>query len=526
MSLRTYKKWRWYGIALVTTAVLLSCAYMWYSIGSFRYDSPDETANAYFTQRVIEGKGLRVCEPPYSIVEDAPHPRSTAIRNGCLVPGSFLGQDLFYGIFGLILGNWVVPLLSSLLTIAALVGLFDVFRRVMGKRRAVFGVVLAGVQPAFLLFASRPYYHNILFLDFLIFALASLFRAVAKNDLRWYGLSGFFVGLALSVRTSEALWVLPILLLTAIVPKWRSWKGVFVAGAFLLLAMLPVFWANTAVFGVPWRTAYTLSVDEGSGQLSDITARLVLPFGTHPVAAMQAVNRYILGLMPWIGLPLLFGILVAVRTIRRLSSFFRWYTIAYLCMSGWLILYYGSWQLAEYNDPTLVFLSSSYIRYWLPIFVFGTPFIVLGIEHIHAQFMAGKFAFLRTTLLLGLITVLSVNLAYADPLHGLIAVRSRVQQYKATSDAITDIVRPADTIIAGFHDKVFFPDRSVVVNLPENATQRRVVLHQLWQRGRLYLFQGVIDEPAIQSGALLRAEGHVLTSVKTVDEGTLYRVEP
>ncbi len=63
--------------------------------------SPDENANYYFSRLVAEESTLKKYEPLNENIDAIVHPRSVNVnRDNYLVPGSFLGLPIIYGIIG------------------------------------------------------------------------------------------------------------------------------------------------------------------------------------------------------------------------------------------------------------------------------------------------------------------------------------------------------------------------------------------------------------------------------------------
>ena len=40
-----------------------------------------------------------------------------------------------------------------------------------------------------------------------------------------------------------------------------------------------------------------------------------------------------------------------------------------LVVSAWLLVVYGSWWFSDNPDPTAITLGSSYVRYFLPLYI-------------------------------------------------------------------------------------------------------------------------------------------------------------
>jgi hypothetical protein len=80
--------------------------------GSVKWNSPDETANYYFTKSYATTHTLSHFEPADAIAGDLVIPRSIKSDRGWLKPVSFLGIILIYGT----IGSWTSPAVIPYLT--------------------------------------------------------------------------------------------------------------------------------------------------------------------------------------------------------------------------------------------------------------------------------------------------------------------------------------------------------------------------------------------------------------------------
>ena len=81
------------------------------------YNSPDETAQAFFIERLSSGKSLRV--PLDGSFEGSQFlsPRSMRITGGSLVPASFLGLIAIYSGFAVLSGDTLLYLLMGIVSV-------------------------------------------------------------------------------------------------------------------------------------------------------------------------------------------------------------------------------------------------------------------------------------------------------------------------------------------------------------------------------------------------------------------------
>ena len=110
------------------------------------YDSPDETANAFWAGRVAAGQPLAIADPIVGEAGGAVHPRSMAVRGDLLLPGSFPGSFLLFGALQPVsrLPFWMMtPLITALAGLA----FYGLLRRLFPEgRTALFAAALFYLQ--------------------------------------------------------------------------------------------------------------------------------------------------------------------------------------------------------------------------------------------------------------------------------------------------------------------------------------------------------------------------------------------
>ncbi|MEK7139596.1 MAG: hypothetical protein AAB817_02750, partial [Patescibacteria group bacterium] len=86
-----------------------------------RFNSPDETANYFWANRLAHSRGLRLAEPLNAVAGQQIHLRSDNVTAaGDVVPGSFVGWIIFLGGWGWLVGSWAIPWVTPLLAVMAL----------------------------------------------------------------------------------------------------------------------------------------------------------------------------------------------------------------------------------------------------------------------------------------------------------------------------------------------------------------------------------------------------------------------
>lgn len=468
--------------------------------GGLAFNSPDELANHFFASRVAAGAPLPAPAPlnggPGGIV----HPRGMAVFNGTLVPLSFIGLPVWYGLIGRLLQPGLIVFLTPLLTVLGGLALHRLLRDVFGPSVATIALLLLPLLPPWWYYTVRSMFHHVPFLVFLTVALA-LGATIARGArLTVALLAGASLGLALSLRTVEAVWVVP-LVLTCLLwhPPARRWWWAITLGA--VAVFLPVLMVQAQTYGAFWRFGYLLppAVERGPRDVLDL-----LPFGIHPRRAARNALAFTVKLVPALTLPALAGIALELSRWRTLSQLRRRYLAGYLAVSIWLVLYYGSAQLSDNVTPGVVSLGISYVRYWLPLYVGALPFTVLAFRWLADRWQRVPARHATVAVLLLAAAGWSVHRTWFDP-EGIAAVRQALAANVRQRVAVAPLVPPEAVIVAERADKLFFPTFPVVPTLADPAVQRH--LPALVSRSPVYYYSYFGDGAIARLSAQLNPLG-------------------
>lgn len=383
------------------------------------FNSPDEMANFYFSKNLAVNNSLSISEPLNNELGNRVYPRSIAASNGMLRPLSFIGLPVIYGVLAKIFTVKTIPFFTGF--IAALSGLvfYWLLRRAFSQKWAWFGTLLLYINPAYFYYTARGMFHNVLFVDLL---LVSLLIGGITGALLMFG--------ALLVRTFEGVWVWPIF-------TWignRRFKitavAVVAVNAIILFFMRPGYPAN------------------------------LLPFGFLFERVVRNIWHIHLLTMWWWTLPAVAGAIIWFLMKRS-----RMYLGLGIFGTVWLLVYYGTFAIADNPSGQLTIVSSLF-RYWLPIFIWEIPFIILLIETL-VEFMWRRklWQMVLPIIILGIIIFNSVCFVWSGD-DGLINTRANLKRIAIIKEQVLDIV-PAEAVIIADRgtDKIFFPDRRVIYDL-------------------------------------------------------------
>lgn len=551
-----------YFIILALIGLIFLFVYSWLFVGLDRkFTSPDETANYYFIKLFAEKSQIRFYEPLNEIADGLVKPRSVGIVNGYTVPGSFLGMILIYSLITKIFGSWIILYLTPLFSVIGVLFFYSLIKEIFGQRIAFITALLLFVLPPFWYYSSRGMFHNVLFIDLLIIGLYFFVKCITTSDERQATsyvrratslmiiLSGLFIGLSLITRTSEITWISLIVLILIIV-NWAKigWRNAVIFLGIILLLFIPIFYLNNSLYGSPFSFAYSpekieaVPLESASQTILYKFRQLIFPFGVDFSRIGQMVYYYIIIIFPWFSILLLIGFIWLLKniilswlkkvfpeisfnpSIKRNQKIYLW---LYGFMALWLITYYGSYEFYEYIDKTKIILGSSYLRYWLPIYVFGLPFVALAILKIKQFFQSKILRYIISPAIILLFVFFSIFIVLQDPLQGLIRLKSYIKNNIEKKEMVVKKTEPDSVIITGYSDKVFYPERRVIVNLPSDKIKIKEILNNLMNKVSVYYFYNSLDENSQKNIENIKNLGIVLNQVQifTKDNEVLYRLQ-
>ncbi len=490
------------------------------------WNSPDETANAFFVSRLAEGGGLSAADQAVIRSGGLIHPRSISVSGGLLVPGSFLGMIIFYALPVAFFGVGVLPFLTPLFSALAIIAFGSVLKRFLPERAARISVVLAAAHPAFWYYSARGLFHNAFFLDGLILAIYFFISSPFESLDQKYGsrrglgaiadgmLGGGFFVLAASARTFELIWAAPLLVLLL----WRGRKKI---KKIKFLSALAVILFSSLIFGFLFLSLYGY-ISPGGYQLQDSGSasllRAVFPFGFSPRNIFWNVWNFGKAIFWWhTGIAWAAVIYIFLR--RGEETSLKKYFLLFAIFSLPLILIYGSGRYLDTPDPRFATIGTSTVRYWLPIYIalisFGGWFLnrLLGINRI-CRVLA--------ILAIAAIFLLSARTVFWGRGEGLVYVLRELRRYELIRSEVISKIPESSIIITDRSDKIFFPLRDVVVGTSSPAVIAS--LRNLSGIGPLYVYTIAMDENDSRI-ALYKKAGFIFSLELAFGNERLYRLK-
>ncbi|MCX6740465.1 MAG: hypothetical protein NTZ49_04530 [Candidatus Parcubacteria bacterium] len=447
---------------------------------------PDETANYFFIKNFVSQSNFSFAEPINLNVDNIIKPRSFNVYQGNLVPGSFLGMLLLYGLIGKIIGIGLVGFVTSLLAVIGVIFFYKLLLKIFEPKIAFFSALLMFIFPGWWYYANFSFLPNTAFIAFLLvgfYLIVSLNQNIKINYLR-IAVGLLFIALALAIRTNEFIWILGILLLLALVYRKNiKWQFGLIFCAICILVFLPIFYFNQQTYGYFLSFGY-LRLQNGptlasalptefkatSSEFINLTKFLILPFGLHPRAILANFNTYVLQLFPLYFVGALLGILIFFKKYQAQKQ--AVYFLVFFLVSIYLLAYYGSWIFEDVMTLQLNHLGISYVRYFLPIYILALPFAAIFYYWLIGLFDGKKLKIAAGIFVFISLFAFSLNLVYFSGEDNLIKIAGNLKDYQAISQKVLALTEDQAIIISQRSDKVFFPERKVIGRWQEDDYDR------------------------------------------------------
>ncbi len=390
-------------------------------------------------------------------------------------------------------------------------------------------------------------------------------------------LGGLAVGLALITRTSEIIWLAPALFILWLFNlKKIGILKLIIFIFFIALPFVPVLSWNEILYGGYLNGGYTeinQSITSVAAASTDLTQTVVkgqlayipLPlkkiketifyFGLNYGQAEQNFKNYFIKMFPLLFWPAFLGLILFLARVWKWKKRYWAYFFAYFIASAILILYYGSWVFNDNPNINEITIGNSYTRYWLPVYLGAMPLAAFFISRlswalfakenseseVEVSVSSNKFKnffipkwpsrnfLISSTQAIFIIIIFfwSANFLIGGSQEGLIYVDFNNQVLKSEYDQVLKLTEPSAVIITRYHDKLFFPERKVIVN---TLTDQQI--DDLYRKLAnfipvyYYNFTFAPKDLAYLNSGKLKNSGLVLQKIKSTDDVfTLYKLE-
>ena len=545
--------------------------------GLIKWNSPDETANYYFANSYARGDDLIKFDHASAVASDLVIPRSLRSDHGWLKPVSFLGIILIYGKIGALTSPLVIPYLTPFFGALGIIFFYFLIRRLFSPRIALISAALLAVFPVYSYYSIRSMFHNVLFLVLLIIAFYFIVRALDKKYLHQvklkifsFGLpknvlsgwlfifiGGFFIGLAIITRSSELLWLLPVLAILILFYAKRL--GILRILLFLSgigLGLLPALYYNQILYQSPFyggygemnRTLTDISLASSEMIKSTFSSQIasyresinkifnnIFFFGFHPGQSREMFGHYVVTMFPWLTYLAGAGVLgLIILNFTKPKKKYFVYLLVWVVLSVILVLYYGSWRFTDNPNAGSHTIGNSYTRYWLPMYLMALPLVALAIELFLKLlfFLFRKTSAYRTlisggaTVIVFLISLYSFNFLLFGSEEGILNLYYNTQEDKRLGKIVLENTPSEAIVMTQYHDKVLFPERRIIMGRLEEE-QYYPYLNKLLNYYPVYYFNFKYDQATIDylnNGRLAKSRLKMELINKASGQFSLYKI--
>ncbi len=336
---------------------------------------------------------------------------------------------------------------------------------------------------------------------------------------------GFLIGLSIITRPSELLWLGPVLFLAWIFNiKKVGFSKLILFCAFLGIALVPMISWNQILYsslisgGYPEMNTAILNISKASTDLVKTTAagkfiytkellgkikENIFHFGFNSKQSLKMLYYYYFEMFTALFFLSVLGFLLFLQKMYKRKKKYFVYILCLLILSCILIFYYGSWEFYDNPDKTKHTIGNSYTRYWLPIYLGFMPFASYFIikftralfpkrkrqkeekevgDNVFYKLGKSKFSavltkkyfglpsrklmiFVSRVLIVALIFISSILFTLYGSEEGLIYSAVKQRDTKLEWESVLNNTESNSVIITQYHDKLFFPDRKVIVGL-------------------------------------------------------------
>jgi ABC-type multidrug transport system fused ATPase/permease subunit len=448
-----------------------------------RFNTPDEVMNFHFTNISVDENKMYYIEPYNLVANGVVFPRWAKPLGDKITLGTFQGIILIYGSIAKVFSKSVIPFLTPIFAIIGVLFFYGIIKYIFNRKIALISSILMFVFPGFIYYASRTMFHNVLFLSLLLGGIYFLLKMLdidkIKSKYIYSVLTGLFFGLSLITRTSEIVWVLLIvLIILGFNFKKIQWKYFLISLIIFILCFIPILSNNKALYGSYLATGYSRVISENLEEISHaeqigLTEAILLPFGFHPrVIVTHSIYKYFIQLFYFWIILFIFGLVWFFKSkkTKNQKMYFWFFSIS----SIFIVVYYGSWFFQDSLDPKLVSVGSSYVRYFLPIYIFALPFVgflLIKLWEVRKKVWNKALVVVLMLCILGF----SCNMIYSEKPESLVQIKNNLLQHRIQAKDIVSKTHPDDIILTDVsNDKVVFPERKHLI-VPQNGDELKPV---------------------------------------------------
>ena len=478
----------------------------WLTFKHLIFNWPDANANYFFAQLFADTGSFRLVEILNGIGENIIHTRSMNIVDLYMVPVTFLPALTIFSLGFKLLGGVGILFLTPLL---ATLTVYFVYRLAI----YLFDIDLAFLI-ALLLFPLAPwlYFSNvvmlptILFIFLLVAGFLSFAKYVQKQTWWYWLLTSLLLSLAILVRPTEILWVSILIIFVFILNRrYLNWQNIVSAVVTFGFLGWVALWLNKLTYGGYFSIGY-LSFEGGSNELGQSNTLnplklLIAPFGFDLWLIIKNFYKYFFEIVVVHFILAIAGV-VYLLSKRKVDRVWKYYFIVAKIISILILIYYGSWYLADPLVLELNKISISYVRYFLPLYILILPLTALALRNIFWR--QKKIKWLAPVIILFL-TVISLKVAFYSTNDGLFATQRTLRTYYTQYRLVSERVEEDSIIISERSDKVFWPKYRVIVREDGGRIPFWMRVYRITKNNNIYYYADLSRLEEEKEAAKLRS---------------------
>ena len=477
--------WRSYTglIVMIAVFLVLQLALVWSGGQAKIFNSPDAAVNYHFTVQLATGGSLGW--PAYqSEAKDYIAPRSTRVIGDQIVPVTFLGLISIYASLAHLFSLAVIPYLTVLFATFGLIYYYCLIKRVFNDRIAWWSTLLLISHPVWWYYTEHSLLPNVLFMSLALMAIYYWYLISQRTRTMDFFLAGLLTAAALFVRSSEIVWVAALLVFYLLLQRqtvfWSKLAWSVVGALPITIVVLLNSWD---VFAGDLTAGYNLAALSSSAN-SQPWWQWLLPFGFDLKQLMKVAANYLVVLV----LPFTILSAAGLLTLRKRfnKAKHNYYVGGWFCLTVYLLVYYGSWQITDSLSGQPFSLANSYSRYLLPIYVFALPFAAWFILSISQDLLPKWRRWLLNFVIICLV-LFSVKLTVFEPWDGWLAERQNLAIYEKTQAKVLEVTAGQGVVLTATGDKYLWPAQAVIVPRGDDGNWRAASLLLVEGRAVYYL---------------------------------------
>ena len=155
----------------------------WQAEPKLIFNSPDETANYFFSDLMARESKLQYFDPANLAAAPLISPRSMRVIDVQTVPAGFIGLPLIYGLLAKILSSAAIPFFTPALAVIGVIFFYFVVKELFGRQTGFLSAGLLLIFPGFWYYAIKGLMPNVAFVVLLIMAGCFFARLLNRKQL-------------------------------------------------------------------------------------------------------------------------------------------------------------------------------------------------------------------------------------------------------------------------------------------------------------------------------------------------------